>query len=152
MQRALSEARKASAMGEVPVGAVLILDDRCVASAHNRSIAGNDPTGHAEILAMRAAAQSIGNYRLTGATLYVTLEPCPMCVGAMIHARIARLVYAADDLRTGAVRSAVPLLTHPSHNHRVEFSAGLCATEAGQILRDFFRQRRALRSGHVATE
>jgi tRNA(adenine34) deaminase len=145
MQQALTEARKAALLGEVPVGAVLVQGDRCLASAHNLSIAGHDPTGHAEIRALRAAAGTVGNYRLTGATLYVTLEPCPMCVGAMIHARISRLVYAADDPRTGAVRSAIPLLTHPSHNHRIAFSAGLCADEAGQILRDFFRERRGTR-------
>lgn len=142
MQQALLEAVRAAESGEIPVGAVLVLDDQLLARGHNQSIAHHDPTAHAEIQVLRQAARKLGNYRLPGATLYVTLEPCPMCVGALIHSRIARLVFAADDPRTGAVHSAIDLLAHPSHNHRIQACSGLLANEAGDLLRRFFRERR----------
>jgi tRNA(adenine34) deaminase len=146
MQQALLEARRGGELGEVPVGAVLIHDQKCLAVAHNAPIHLRDPTAHAEILALRLAGQHLGNYRLPGSTLYVTLEPCSMCVGAMIHARIARLVYGAADPRTGAVGGALDLLQYPAHNHRILVVGGLCADQSAALLREFFRARRR-RSG-----
>ena len=142
MHAALEEAQAAAARGEVPVGAVLVAEDRVVARAGNRTIADCDPTAHAEIIALREAAKSIGNYRLLGATLYVTIEPCAMCAGAMVQARIARLVYGADDAKGGAVRSCFSILDHPQINHHVEVTGGVLAEEAAALLRDFFAARR----------
>jgi len=142
MQRALELAARAEAEGEVPVGAVLVADDRIVAGSWNRCIALNDPTAHAELSALRAAGQALGNYRLPGATLYVTLEPCAMCAGAMVHARIARLVYGAADPKTGAAGSVFDLLRAPQLNHRVEVTGGVLEAPCGAILREFFRARR----------
>jgi tRNA(adenine34) deaminase len=142
MHVALEEAQAAAARGEVPVGAVLVAEDRVVARAGNRTIADCDPTAHAEIIAMREAAKSIGNYRLLGATLYVTIEPCAMCAGAMVQARIARLVYGADDAKGGAVRSCFSILDHPQINHHVEVTSGVLAEEAAALLRNFFAARR----------
>ena len=142
MHAALEEAQAAAARGEVPVGAVLVAEDRVVARAGNRTIADCDPTAHAEIIALREAAKSIGNYRLLGATLYVTIEPCAMCAGAMVQARIARLVYGADDAKGGAVRSCFSILDHPQINHRVEVTSGVLAEEAAALLRNFFAARR----------
>jgi tRNA(adenine34) deaminase len=142
MHAALEEAQAAAARGEVPVGAVLVAEDRVVARAGNRTVADCDPTAHAEIVALREAAKSIGNYRLLGATLYVTIEPCAMCAGAMVQARIARLVYGADDAKGGAVRSCFSILDHPQINHRVEVTGGVLAEEAAALLRDFFAARR----------
>jgi tRNA(adenine34) deaminase len=142
MQAALGEARAAAARGEVPVGAAIVAEDRIVARVGNRTIADCDPTAHAEIVALREAAKSIGNYRLLGATLYVTIEPCAMCAGAMVQARIARLVYGADDAKGGAVRSCFSILDHPQINHRVEVASGVLAEEAAALLRDFFAARR----------
>lgn len=142
MSLALEEAALGREAGEVPVGAVLVQDGSCVARAHNAPIGAQDPTAHAEIRVLREAAQRLGNYRLPGTTLYVTLEPCPMCIGAMVHARIARLVYGATDPRTGAAGGALDLVAHPSHNHRIDVSGGVEAERAAAMLRDFFRQRR----------
>jgi tRNA(adenine34) deaminase len=144
MQAALVEARKAMANDEVPVGAVVAIDDEIVAAGFNRPVSAVDPTAHAEILALRAAAQKVGNYRLTGATLCVTVEPCAMCVGAMMHARIATLIYGAAEPKTGAVRSTVKLLDDPGWNHRVTVIAGLMSDECRALLQEFFQKRRKL--------
>jgi tRNA(adenine34) deaminase len=142
MAAALAEAHQAAERGEVPVGAVLALDNRIVARAGNRSISDCDPTAHAEIVALREAAKVLENYRLPGATLYVTIEPCAMCCGAMIQARIARLVYGADDAKGGAVRSCFSVLDHPQLNHRVEVTSGVLADESAAALKTFFSARR----------
>jgi tRNA(adenine34) deaminase len=142
MEEALSEARLAADRGEVPVGAVVVADGRIVARAGNRTIADCDPTAHAEVIALREAAKAIGNYRLLGASLYVTIEPCAMCAGAMIQARIARLIYGADDAKAGAIRSCFSVLDHPQLNHRVEVASGVGAEEAAAVLKDFFAARR----------
>lgn len=142
MRRALALAACAEAEGEVPVGAVLVAEGRVLAETWNRNISLDDPTAHAEILALRAAGVVLGNYRLPGATLYVTLEPCAMCAGAMVHARIARLVYGAADPRTGAAGSVFDLVRAPALNHQLQVTAGLLATECGALLQDFFRTRR----------
>ncbi|HRX70274.1 MAG: tRNA adenosine(34) deaminase TadA [Gammaproteobacteria bacterium] len=142
MSRALDRARNAAAMGEVPVGAILVRDGECLGEGWNQSIGACDPTAHAEIMAMRAAAARIGNYRLVNSTLYVTLEPCPMCAGAMIHARIARLVFGAADPRAGAAGTVCNLLQTDFLNHRVDIMGGVFARECGTVLREFFRARR----------
>lgn len=142
MDRALAEAAAAAEEGEVPVGAVVVAGEEVVGVAHNRPIAANDPTAHAEILALRAAAARRGNYRLTDCDLYVTLEPCAMCVGALVHARIRRLVYAAADPKGGAVASYLRLLESPHWNHRVEVTAGVLAEESAALLQRFFALRR----------
>ena len=143
MEQALEEARGAEEEGEVPVGAVVVAAGEVLARAHNRPVAASDPTAHAEMLALRAAAARRGNYRLTDCTLYVTLEPCAMCAAALVHARIARLVYAADDPKAGAVQSCLRLLGAPHLNHRVEIEAGILAEEAAALLQRFFALRRA---------
>jgi tRNA(adenine34) deaminase len=143
MGLALDEAARAAQGGEVPIGAVVVLDGRLLASGHNTPIASHDPTAHAEIVALRAAARAAGNYRLTGATLYATIEPCVMCCGAALHARIARLVYGADDAKAGAVRGVYRLLDDARLNHHVEVTAGVRATECGARLSEFFRAKRA---------
>nr|WP_296751912.1 tRNA adenosine(34) deaminase TadA [Thioalkalivibrio sp.] len=142
MLLALEEAAEGARAGEVPVGAVLVRDGDCLARGHNAPIGEHDPTAHAEIRVLRQAARLVGNYRLPGTTLYVTLEPCPMCVGAMIHARVARLVYAASDPRTGAAGGALDLVSHPSHNHRVVVTGGVEDQRAAELLCGFFRARR----------
>ena len=143
MRRALDLARQAESAGEVPVGALVVADDgEILAEGFNRPISTHDPTAHAEMVAMRAAAARIDNYRLTGTTLYVTLEPCAMCAGAMVHARIARLVYAAADPRAGAAGSVFNIVQNATLNHRVAVSAGLLEEEAGTLLRSFFNARR----------
>jgi tRNA(adenine34) deaminase len=142
MRLALDQARAAAAAGEVPIGAVIVLEGRIVAQAANRTIAEVDPTAHAEIVALRAAARAIGNHRLAGATLYVTIEPCAMCAGAMVQARIARLVYGADDPKGGAVRSCLQVLDHPALNHRIEVASGALAPECAAVLQTFFAARR----------
>ena len=142
MRFALEEARAAAAAKEVPVGAVLVIEGRVIARAGNRTIADQDPTAHAEIVALRAAARAIGNYRLLGAALYVTIEPCAMCAGAVVQARIARLVYGADDPKGGAVRSCLQVLDHPALNHRIEISSGVLAAESAAVMQSFFAQRR----------
>ena len=142
MQAAIEEAQAAGARGEVPVGAVIVSDDRIVGRGGNRTILDCDPSAHAEIVALREAAKGVGNYRLLGTTLYVTIEPCAMCAGAMVQARITRLVYAADDPKGGAVHSCFSILDHPQINHRVEVSRGILADEAAALLQNFFAARR----------
>jgi len=142
MALALEEARRGAAEGEVPVGAVLVAGGRVVASAHNRPISLNDPTAHAEVLALRQAASGLGTYRLTDATIYVTLEPCVMCVGAMINARVAQLKFGARDEKAGAVGSVYDLGRDGRLNHRLEVHAGLMEPECAELLREFFRARR----------
>ena len=142
MRAALDEARQAALAGEVPVGAVLVADGRILARAGNRTITDCDPTAHAEILVLREAARTIGNYRLLGDDLYVTIEPCAMCAGAMIQARIARLIYGADDPKAGAVRSCFSLLNDPRLNHRIEVVPGILAEESAAQLQNFFAARR----------
>ena len=143
MRRALFHARAAAQRGEVPVGAVLVAEDGTVlAESGNTSIAADDPTGHAEICVLRSAGRRVGNYRLPGATLYVTLEPCPMCASAMVHARIARVVFGAADPRTGACGSVFDLARSPLLNHRMEVVQGVLAQESGALLQDFFAGRR----------
>jgi tRNA(adenine34) deaminase len=142
MRQALAEAGKAQALGEVPVGAVAVLDSRIIGRGHNRKESDRDPTAHAEIIALRQAAAALGNWRLVGVTLYSTLEPCPMCAGAMIQARLERLVYGAPDVRFGADGSVVNVLGVADFNHRVAVSAGLLADEAAALLQDFFRRLR----------
>ena len=142
MRLALAEARAAAAAGEVPVGAVVVKDGRVIATGRNAPVAGHDPTAHAEIAALRAAAQALGNYRLDGCTLFVTLEPCAMCAGAMLHARLDRVVYGAADPKTGAAGSVVNLLGEPRLNHRTAVQGGVLADECAAPLHDFFRPRR----------
>ena len=142
MQEALAEARGAGQRGEVPIGAIVVVDGRIVARAGNRTIADCDPTAHAEIVALRAAARSVGNHRLLDAVLYVTIEPCAMCAGAMIQARIARLIYGADDPKAGAVRSCFSILDNPQLNHRVEVVPGILAEHSAALLKEFFATRR----------
>jgi tRNA(adenine34) deaminase len=142
MRAALDEARAAAERGEVPVGAVVVIGGRIVSRAGNRTIEDCDPTAHAEIVALREAARDAGNYRLAGAAVYVTIEPCAMCAGAMIQARIARLVYGAEDPKGGAVRSCFAMFDHPRLNHRAEVAGGLLAEDAALLLRDFFAARR----------
>jgi len=143
MQHALALAARAEAEGEVPVGALVVLNGAIIGEGWNRPISSHDPTAHAEIVAMRAAAAKLANYRLTGATLYVTLEPCPMCAGAMVHARIARVVYGAPDPLAGSAGSAFNLLDSPALNHRVEVVRGVLAEESSQRLKIFFQARRS---------
>jgi tRNA(adenine34) deaminase len=142
MARALELAREAERAGEVPVGAVIVKDGVIVGEGWNRPISTSDPTAHAEIVALRAAAQKLNTYRLLDTTLYVTLEPCPMCAGAMVHARVKRLVYAATDPRAGAAGTIFNVVQHPSLNHRIEYEAGLMGEECGAMLRAFFQGRR----------
>jgi tRNA(adenine34) deaminase len=143
MTHALDLARHAeSREGEVPVGAVLVLDGRVIGEGWNRNIATSDPTAHAEVLALRDAGRRLGNYRFPGAELYVTLEPCAMCAGAIVHARVARVVFGAHDPKTGAAGSVFDLLQHERHNHRVEVREGVLGDEAGELLRGFVRARR----------
>lgn len=143
MRRALEQARSAAHAGEVPVGAVLVRDGEMIGAGSNQSISACDPTAHAEIVALRAAAARVGNYRLVDSTLYVTLEPCPMCAGAMIHARVARVVFGAADPRAGAAGTACNLLQTSFLNHRADVAGGLLAAECGALLREFFRARRS---------
>ena len=142
MHAAMAEARKAAEAGEVPIGAVAVHDGGMIGRGQNRVLRDNDPTAHAEIVALRESAAAVGNYRLNGVTLYVTLEPCAMCAGAVIHARIDRLVYAAADLKAGAAGSVLEVLNHPKLNHQMRVDSGILAEEAGELLRTFFRERR----------
>ena len=143
MQLALVEAQKARALGEVPVGAVLVSDNEVIATGHNQPISNNDPSAHAEVAALRAAGQNLSNYRLPNTTLYVTLEPCMMCCGAIMHARIARVVYGAADAKTGCVHSVLNLFDNPQLNHHTMVEGGVLAEECAQVLKDFFKERRA---------
>jgi tRNA(adenine34) deaminase len=142
MRLALDEARRALDAGEVPIGAIVVIGGEVIARAFNQPIGRHDPAAHAEILAMREAAQVLANYRLTGATLYVTLEPCLMCAGAMVHARIGTLVFGAAEPRTGAVVSNLQALALPHHNHRVEVVSGVLESDCRDLVQDFFRARR----------
>lgn len=142
MSRALELARRAEAEGEVPVGAVVVRGDELIAEGWNRPILTSDPTAHAEIVALRAAGERLANYRLLDTTLYVTLEPCAMCACAIVHARVARVVYGAADPKGGAAGSVFALLQAPQMNHRVEIEAGILAEESGALLKAFFRARR----------
>jgi len=143
MQRALELARHAQeGHAEVPVGAVLVANCEIVGEGWNRSISDNDPSAHAEVMSLRDAGRRLGNYRFPGTTLYVTLEPCPMCSGALVHARVARVVFAADDPKSGAAGSVFDTLISAKHNHRIVVERGLHADEAGELLRAFFRSRR----------
>jgi tRNA(adenine34) deaminase len=142
MRIALELACQAQQRGEVPVGAVVVLDGMVIGEGFNQPISANDPTAHAEIVAIRCAAARLGNYRLTGAELYVTIEPCQMCVGAMIHARIARVVYGAPEPRAGAIESAMRAHDHPALNHRMEALGGVLEAESRALIQKFFRERR----------
>ncbi|MGH9378445.1 MAG: tRNA adenosine(34) deaminase TadA [Terriglobia bacterium] len=142
MRLALREAKRAGDEGEVPVGAVVVQNGQVVARAHNRPIRLHDPAGHAEVLALRRAAKRLGNYRLPGCSLYVTIEPCAMCAGAIIHARIGHVIFGARDLKAGACGSVLKVLNHRSLNHRVQLSRGVLAEDAASVLREFFKRRR----------
>ncbi len=143
LRLAMVQARLAAEAGEVPVGAVIIGPDGAIlARGQNRVLRDSDPTAHAEMVALRAAGKSLNNYRLEGCTLYVTLEPCAMCAGAMIHARLSRLVYGAADPKAGAAGSVLSVLNHPQLNHQMQVQSGVLAEECGELLRHFFRQRR----------
>jgi tRNA(adenine34) deaminase len=142
MQEALEEARSAAAAGEVPIGAVIVREGKIIARSGNRTIRNCDPTAHAEIVVLREAARVLGNYRLVKTTLYVTVEPCSMCAGAMIQARIPRLVYGANDLKGGAVRTNFQILSDPRLNHQVEVTLGVLAEECAAVIQQFFAERR----------
>jgi tRNA(adenine34) deaminase len=142
MQAALDEARQAGESGEVPIGAIVVQDGAILARGQNRVLRDLDPTAHAEIVALRAAAAVIGNYRLLGCTLYATLEPCAMCAGAMIHARLDRVAFAAADPKAGAAGSVLSVLNHPQLNHQMQIDQGSLAKESSELLRTFFRERR----------
>lgn len=142
MQAALDQARAAEAAGEVPVGTIVLFEGEIVARGQNRVLRDNDPTAHAEIVALRTAAHAIGNYRLKGCTVVSTLEPCAMCAGAMIHARIDRLVFAADDPKAGAAGSVLNVVGHAALNHQIAVERGLLAEESAALLREFFQRRR----------
>ena len=142
MQLALAQATAAAQSGEVPVGAVIVQGDKVIATGRNSPIAGHDPTAHAEIIALRAAAKSLGNYRLPDCTLYVTLEPCAMCSGAMLHARLKRVVFGALDAKTGAAGSVINLFEQPQLNHQTALQGGVLADECAAMLKSFFSQRR----------
>jgi tRNA(adenine34) deaminase len=143
MRAALEQALEAGRRGEVPVGAVVVVDGEIVGAGFNQPIAGQDPTAHAEIVAMREAAKRLGNYRLGGATVYVTIEPCQMCVGAMVHARVARVVYGTCEPKAGAIESAMRAHEHPALNHRMTATGGVLEEECRQMIQGFFREKRA---------
>jgi tRNA(adenine34) deaminase len=142
LELALAEARLAAKAGEVPVGAIVVFENEIVGRGRNAVLGSNDPTAHAEIVALREAALRLSNYRLTGCELYTTLEPCAMCAGAIIHSRIARLVYGAPDPKAGAAGSALDVINHPKLNHQLQVVGGVMADECGELLRAFFRERR----------
>jgi len=152
MRHAIFEARQAEINGEVPVGAVIVLNRRIIGTGFNRPIGLTDPTAHAEIQAIRAAARQIGNYRLTGSTLYVTVEPCAMCAGSLINARISRLVYGTPDLRAGAIESVFRIADNSSLNHRVEVTSGILDEECREIMQSFFRARRSGRTAQTNSD
>ena len=142
MEEALRCAQRALELGEVPVGAVVVSEGRVVGRGWNRNLTDNDPAAHAEIMALREAGARLGNYRLGHCELFVTIEPCAMCAGAMVHARVKRLVYGADDPKAGAVHSVMQVLNHPQLNHRMEITSGILAGRSAEILQEFFRKRR----------
>jgi tRNA(adenine34) deaminase len=142
MEEALRAAQRALEAGEVPVGAVVVCDGRVVGRGWNRNLTDNDPTAHAEIVALRDAGRQLGNYRLGDCDLFATIEPCAMCAGALVHARIRRLVYGADDPKAGAVHSVLEVINHPGLNHKMEIRGGVLAGKSAKILQEFFRKRR----------
>ncbi len=142
MEEALREAAAAEAAGEVPVGAVVVFEDRIVGRSGNRNLSDSDPTAHAEVVALREAGQSVGNHRLLDCEMFVTIEPCAMCAGAMVHARLKRLVYGADDPKAGAVHSVMQVVNHPGLNHRMEVVSGVLAGRCMDALQSFFRTKR----------
>lgn len=142
MQMALELAQQARAEDEVPIGAVVVLDDEVIGRGYNRTISDGDPTAHAEIVALRDAARHLNNHRLTGSDLYVTIEPCTMCAGAMVHARIRRLIYGASEPRAGAVSSSIAVLDNPGLNHKVAVESGVLADQAGTMMSEFFQRKR----------
>lgn len=142
MEEALRSAQRALEAGEVPVGAIVVCQGRIVGRGWNRNIADSDPTAHAEMLALREAGATVGNHRLGDCELFVTIEPCPMCAGALVHARIKRLIYGADDPKAGAVHSIMQILNHPGLNHRMEVQGGVLAGRCAELLQTFFRNRR----------
>src|SRR5207253_1047625 len=142
MELALDQARLAALAGEVPVGALVIKDGEIISRGHNRNLLDDDPTAHAEIVVLRRAAARLGNHRLTGCTMVATIEPCSMCAGALIHARIARLVYGASDPKAGAAGSVLQVINHPGLNHRMEVTSGVLAGKCSEILQEFFRRKR----------
>ncbi len=142
MEEALREARRAETSGEVPVGAVVVCDGRVIARAGNRNVIDHDPTAHAEILALRQAGSVVGNHRLLDCEMFVTIEPCAMCAGALVHARLKRLVYGAEDAKAGAVGSVMQVLNHPQLNHEMEITRGVLGARCMDLLQDFFRRKR----------
>ncbi len=142
MQRALDEAAAAQVAGEVPIGAVIVKDGELIASGQNRNLRDHDPSAHAEIVALRAAGAALGNHRLSDCEMFVVIEPCAMCAGALVHARVKRLVYGAKDPKAGAVHSVMQVMNHPRLNHRIEVTSGVLEDRCSAILRDFFRSRR----------
>jgi tRNA(adenine34) deaminase len=142
MEEALRSAQRALEAGEVPVGAVVVCGDRIVGRGWNHNLTDRDPTAHAEIVALREAGATLGNHRLSGCDLFATIEPCPMCAGALVHARIKRLVYGADDPKAGAVHSVMQVLNHPQLNHKVEVRSGVLAGRSAELLQSFFKNRR----------
>jgi tRNA(adenine34) deaminase len=142
MEEALRSAQRALEAGEVPVGAVIVCNGRIVGRGWNRNITDHDPTAHAEVIALREAGAAVGNHRLEDCTLFVTIEPCAMCAGALVHARMKRLVYGADDPKAGAVRSVMQVLNHPQLNHQIEVRSGVLAGRSAEVLQTFFRNRR----------
>jgi len=149
IQQAMTQARLAAEAGEVPVGAIVVYEGVIIASGRNSVLRDLDPTAHAEIVALRAAARHLQNYRLTGCELYTTLEPCAMCAGAIIHARISRLIYGAPDPKAGAAGSVLDVINHPQLNHQLQVTSGVLAGECGELLRAFFRERRQTPSAEV---
>ncbi len=143
MEEALREAARAQAAGEVPVGAIVVCEGRIVGRGGNRNLLDNDPTAHAEIVALRQAGQAVGNHRLADCQMFVTIEPCAMCSGALVHARLQRLVYGADDPKAGAVHSVLQVVNHPALNHRLEVTSGVLASRCMDLLQAFFRDKRA---------
>jgi len=143
MEEALRAAQRALEAGEVPVGAVVVCDGRVIATGWNQNLSENDPTAHAEVVALRDAGSIVGNHRLEDCDLFATIEPCAMCAGALIHARIHRLIYGADDPKAGAVQSVMRVLNHPQLNHRMEIKRGVLAGRCAELLQSFFRDRRA---------
>ena len=142
MEQALEQARLAAQAGEVPVGALVIKDGEIIGLGHNRNLLDHDPAAHAEIIALRQAAARLGNHRLTGCEMFVTIEPCAMCAGALVHARLARLVYGASDPKAGAAGSVLQVLNHPGLNHKMEIRSGVLADKCSEILQKFFREKR----------
>ena len=143
MEEALREAQRAQANGEVPVGAVVVCAGQIVGRGSNRNLLDYDPTAHAEIVALREAGRALENHRLAGCTMYVTIEPCAMCAGAMVHARVARLVYGADDVKAGAAKSVMQVVNHPKLNHQMEVTSGVLAGRCQEMVQEFFREKRS---------